>query len=170
MTPRVPLLALGALAVATTALRPAAPQLLWNTTASAPLGLWTLQPSRHPIVGDWLAVRPPAALATALAARGVLPKGVLLLKQVGARAPSRVCRRGDGLWIDSRWRAHVLDLDRWGRALPQWRGCRALHADELFLLNAAEGSLDSRYFGPLRAADIVAQARPWLTTVGGGRG
>jgi conjugative transfer signal peptidase TraF len=146
--------------------QPTAPRLLWNTTASAPLGLWTLRPVRQPRVDDWLAVRPPAALAASLAARGLLPQGVLLLKRVGAVSPSQVCRRGDGVWIDGRLRARALAADRWGRALSQWRGCGALRRGELFLLNPAPGSFDSRYFGPLTTADVVARARPWLVSPG----
>lgn len=164
MTARLLLLALGGLtsvAATTAPLGAGPPRLVWNTTASAPVGLWTLRPARHPSVGDWLAVRPPPVLAGALAARGVLPQGVLLLKQVAATAPSRVCRQGAQMLIDGRARARVLATDRWGRALPQWRGCRALEPGELFLLNAAPGSFDSRYFGPLTTADVVGLARPW---------
>jgi conjugative transfer signal peptidase TraF len=147
--------------------RPAAPTLLWNTTASAPLGLWIVQADPRPVVGDWLALRPPPALDAALDARGVLPAGVLLLKRVAAVAPSQVCRRGDAVWIDGHPIAHALSVDRQGRALPQWRACRPLRPGELFLLNAARGSFDSRYFGPLTTADVRGRARPWLTTGGG---
>jgi type IV secretory pathway protease TraF len=143
-----------------------APGWLWNTTASAPVGLWRLQPVRTPVVGQWLALRPPPALAGALAASRVLPAGVFLLKQVAAVPPTRVCRAGEAVVIDGRVAARARPVDRWGRPLPQWLGCRALKPGELFLLNRAQGSFDSRYFGPLPRASAVAQARAVLTTGG----
>ena len=39
------------------------PRLLWNATASAPIGLYAVQPVARPKVGDLLVVRPDPALA-----------------------------------------------------------------------------------------------------------
>jgi conjugative transfer signal peptidase TraF len=150
----------GALAAAALAAPRGAPAWLWNTTASAPEGLYRLRLVRALAVGDWIAVRPPAPLVQWLAQRGALPRGVLLLKRVAALAPSTVCRRGDRLWVDGAPRATVLASDSRGRLLPQWRPCRPLGADEVLLLNDAPGSLDSRYFGTVPRAAVVAQASP----------
>jgi len=149
------------------ALRPA-PALVWNTTASAPMGLYLTQPARAPTVGDWVVVRPPAALAAALGAAGFLPPGVPLLKRIAAVAPSMVCREGAGVRIDGRMVATALARDRFGRILPTWRGCRRLTAGEVFLLNPEPRSYDSRYFGALPATSILARATPLLVTGGDG--
>lgn len=149
-----------AAAAASFATPPATPVWLWNTTASAPEGLYWLQPAPILAVGDWVAVRPPAALARWLADRGALPTGVLLLKKIAALAPSVVCRRGDRLFVDGAPRAVALTSDSRGRPLPQWRACRPLSPDEVLLLNEAPGSLDSRYFGPLPRPTVVARAWP----------
>lgn len=142
-------------------LQPPRPRLVWNTTASAPLGAYRLDPRAAPQVGDWVAVRPPPTQAAWLAARGYLPAGALLIKRVAARSPSQVCRRGDHLWRDGRPVAQLAAADHLGRPLPVWSGCRALRPDELLLLNSAPGSLDSRYLGPARARDLVGRATPW---------
>jgi type IV secretory pathway protease TraF len=143
------------------ALRPA-PALVWNTTASAPLGLYLTRPERRPAVGDWVVIRPSAALAEWLAAKGFLPSGALLLKRIAAVAPSIVCRIGAEVSIDGRRAAAALARDRVGRPLPVWRGCHRLTADEVFVLMPAPHSLDSRYFGALPRRLIVGRAAPWL--------
>jgi type IV secretory pathway protease TraF len=157
----------GVLLLAVTAARPAQPFWLWNTTASAPIGLYRLQSARILHVGDWLALRPPDALAAWLDARGALPSGALLLKQVAALAPSQVCRRGADVLIDGALRARAAQRDRLDRPLPRWDGCRPLHAGEIFVLNSEPRSLDGRYFGVLPLSAVVAEARPTWPTRGG---
>src|SRR5205085_1258868 len=70
------------------------PKLLWNTTASAPVGLYAIHRVATLRVGDLVVVRPPTPLATALDRSGFLPLGVPLLKTVAALAPSTYCRSG----------------------------------------------------------------------------
>jgi type IV secretory pathway protease TraF len=143
------------------------PRWLWNTTASAPLGLYSLRPAVTVRVGDWLAIHPPAALAAWLDARGALPSGVLLLKRAAALAPSEVCRRDGDIIIDGTLRALALTHDRRGQPLPIWTGCRQLQTGQVFLLNAEPRSLDSRYFGALPLSAVVGRAQAvWLA--GGG--
>lgn len=166
MTARVWVTAVGLLACAGLAAARSSngpPQLVWNTTASAPEGLYILQRLDRPSVGTWVAASPPPALAAWLDRRDYLPAGALLIKQVAAVAPSRVCRAGAWVTIDGRLRARAESVDRLRRALPAWRGCQRLGAGEVFLLNRAEGSLDSRYFGPLPASAVRGRAVPLLT-------
>lgn len=155
---------LGALAVAAPTLALWRPAVLWNTTASAPLGLYRLQPDGGPHVGDWVAVRPPSQLARWLARQGFLPAGVPLLKRIAATQPSKVCRIGTTIVIDGAVAAIARKVDRFGRPLPVWSGCYRLGHPDIFLLNAdAPGSLDGRYFGPLPARLIVGKATQVLT-------
>ncbi len=154
---------LGALALGVAAPTSGAPHLVWNATASAPEGLYRLHADRSPAIGDWAAVRPPQPLARWLERRGYLPDGVLLIKQVAARAPSRVCRHGDAITVDGQIVARAEFRDRAGRLLPVWRGCTVLTEHDLFFLNSAAGSLDSRYFGVLPREAVVGRAEPlWL--------
>jgi len=155
---------LGALAVVAPTLAIWRPALLWNTTASAPLGFYRLQADGRPHVGDWVAVRPPPPLAKWLARQGFLPAGVPLLKRIAATQPSKVCRIGAIIEIDGAAAAIARKVDRFGRPLPVWSGCRRLAGPEIFLLNAdAPGSLDGRYFGPLSERSIIGKATPVLT-------
>lgn len=145
------------------ALAPHLPVLLWNATASAPLGFYGLTPVGEAKVGDLVALRPPRRLADWLRRGGYLPKGVPLLKRVAAVGGQQVCRTGARIEVAGALAARALPRDRGGRPLPVWGGCRVLREDELFLLNAAPGSLDSRYFGPSRVGDLLGRAEPLWT-------
>lgn len=140
------------------------PRLIWNASASAPIGLYSMQAIDRPQRGDLVAVAPPAPLAAFLAARGYLPAGVPLLKHVAALPGQRVCRIGARVTVDGRLLALARDRDRRGHTLPAWQGCRRLGDDELFLANAdVPDSLDGRYFGPLPASTVIGRASPlWV--------
>ena len=139
------------------------PRWIWNATASAPEGLYRLQPGVVWRRGDLVAVRPTGDLAGWLDRRGYAPKGVLLIKRVAALAPSTACRMGTAITVDGAVVAQAGSRDRVGRNLPVWSGCRRLTAEDVFLLNPTEGSLDSRYLGPLSRRSVVGRVTPlWL--------
>lgn len=140
------------------------PRLIWNASASVPIGLYALHPAGTPADGDLVAAMAPERLAAWMAERRYLPRGVPLLKHVAARAGQRVCRKGDSIRIDGRAIATALDRDSHGRPLPVWHGCRTLGRGDIFLLNAAvRDSLDGRYFGALPASTLLGRATPILT-------
>ncbi len=137
------------------------PRLLWNASASAPIGLYAIHPTRDPGVGELVAIKPPEALARWMAARHYVPLGIPLLKHVAAKVGQQVCRHGVHVLVDGKVIATAKLQDSHGRSMPQWRGCRRLNPGELFLLNpSVPDSLDSRYFGPLPAAQMIGPARP----------
>lgn len=139
------------------------PRVIWNASASAPIGLYRIHPDHDPPAGVLVAVTPPRRLARWMAERGYLPEGVPLLKHVAAKAGQRFCRIGDVLSVDARPVAIALAHDRRGRSLPVWQGCRTLRPGELLLLNPAHpDSLDGRYFGPLPASAVIGRATPLL--------
>jgi conjugative transfer signal peptidase TraF len=153
-----------ALSFAAIAVTDPLPRVVWNASASAPIGLYRIQPDRDPPLGTLVAVAPPQRLGRWMAARGYLGENVPLLKHVAAKAGQRVCRVGSVVTVESRPVAVALIHDRAGRPLPVWRGCRTLGADELLLLNPAHpDSLDGRYFGPLHASTVLGRAAPILT-------
>jgi conjugative transfer signal peptidase TraF len=141
------------------------PQIIWNASASVPLGLYIAARADDITLGDLVLVRPPETLAAFLAERGYVARGVPLLKHVAALPPQVVCAEGTAITVDGETVAHRRMADRLGRVLPTWHGCRALEAGEVFLLNPAEpDSLDGRYFGPLPRTSIVARLRSvWIT-------
>ncbi|HEX8300065.1 S26 family signal peptidase [Sphingomonas sp.] len=145
-----------------------APRLVWNASASLPIGLYSARAGSSARLGDLVAAHAPAPVARLMAERGYLPLRVPMLKHVAAVAGQTVCRSGVAILIDAKRVAEARLHDRIGRALPSWSGCRTLRAGEVFLLNpASAGSFDGRYFGPVPARGIVAVLDPlWLP--GGG--
>jgi conjugative transfer signal peptidase TraF len=140
------------------------PKLIWNASASVPIGLYAVKPTRIHRVGDLVVARPPQALAAFLEARGYLAKGVPLLKRIVALPGQRVCRTGRTITVNGVTMGNALDRDHLGRILPGWQGCRLVADHEVFLMNwQSENSLDGRYFGPLSASTIVGRANPlWM--------
>lgn len=143
---------------------PVTPRLLWNETASVPVGLYRVRPGSALHVGDMATIRLPDRLALLLAKRGYLPFGVPLLKPVSALPGQTVCRAKDSVTIDGKRVGDALTSDHRGRPLPVWQGCHRLSPDEIFVMNPAEPrSLDGRYFGPLPASSVIGRAVPiWL--------
>lgn len=148
--------------LAASAWRNPAPRLLWNASASAPTGLYRVDVGAQPQRGDLVALEPPPALGAFLVRRQYLPRGVPLLKRVVGLPGALVCRSGVFVTVDGVAIARALARDRANRALPVWTGCRTVGSDQLFLINAARDSLDSRYFGPLSAAGLIGTAHPVL--------
>jgi conjugative transfer signal peptidase TraF len=167
MIGRGAILAVMALGVGATALphhddRP--PRLVWNASASVPIGLYAVDTVIDTHTGDLVVVKPPELLARFLADGRYLPRGVPWLKHVAAVAGQTVCRIGRSVTVDAIEMGEARERDSRGRALPVWEGCRVIGQDEVFLMNPRSAdSLDGRYFGPLPAASIVGRAIPlWV--------
>uniref|UniRef100_UPI00215A7306 S26 family signal peptidase n=1 Tax=Escherichia ruysiae TaxID=2608867 RepID=UPI00215A7306 len=75
------------------------PRLIWNASASVPLGLYAVQPVGDLTLGDLVAVSPPEPLAQFITARGYVGPGVPLLKRVTALPGTRVCRTGTTITV-----------------------------------------------------------------------
>ena len=142
---------------------PFAVRVLYNPTASAPLGWYVIVHAQSADVGDFVAVRLPEHMRVLAAQREYLPATVPLLKRVAAVHGQTVCRFDDRVLIDARAVARALRRDAMGRPLPVWSGCRRLGVDEFFLLSPARASFDSRYFGPVHRTDVIGRAIPvWI--------
>jgi conjugative transfer signal peptidase TraF len=139
------------------------PIVLWNASASVPKGLYRLAGNAAIQRGDLVAIQPPPTLARWLAVRRALPLHTPLLKHVAALSPQIVCRFDGEIWIGGRAVAIARTYDRYGRPLPAWRGCHAVPYGDVFLLNAAADSLDSRYFQSIPLSGLLGRAQPlWL--------
>lgn len=140
------------------------PRLIWNASASVPVGLYFAQPVGRLEVGDLVAVTPPTALADFLAEREYLPRGVPLIKHVLALPGTGVCRTRATIFVGGRPYGQARERDRLGRSLPRWQGCRGLGEGEIFLMNPdTPDSFDGRYFGPLPVTSIIAMLTPLWT-------
>ncbi|WP_299613988.1 S26 family signal peptidase [uncultured Tateyamaria sp.] len=157
-------LSLGLLAVAQI---DRAPRLIWNTSASVPIGLYVVRASHGPRLGDLVAVRLPEDLSSWVVERGYVGADTLLLKRVAAVSGMTVCRNNLEITIDGSIVAEAASADQHGRPLPRWTRCVTLASDDVFLLiTDVADSLDGRYFGPLSADTILGRAIP-LWTYGG---
>ena len=140
------------------------PRLIWNASASVPIGLYAVHPARALHVTELVVVRPPEPLARFMDERHYLPEGVPMLKRVLALPGQTVCRTDRTITVDGIAMGDALDRDTRGRPLPIWQGCRRIPHDNVFLMNwQSEDSLDGRYFGLLPTTTIVGRADPlWI--------
>jgi conjugative transfer signal peptidase TraF len=140
------------------------PRLVWNASASVPIGLYSVVPVGKLAVANLVVAAPPEPLATLFAERGYLPLGVPLIKRIRAITGQFVCRNRWLITVDGKAVGAALANDSRGRALPVWQGCRLIGRDEVFLMNVDQpASLDGRYFGPIPASAIVGRAVPLWT-------
>ena len=141
-----------------------APLLIYNASASAPIGLYRVLPADPIRRGDLVLARTPVSVRSLAAERGYLPETVPLVKRVAAMAGDNVCVRDQAVSIDGRRVADQLAADAEGRPLPAWAGCGTLGQEEIFLLMAdVPDSFDGRYFGPVPASAVVGKLVPlWL--------
>lgn len=139
-------------------------QIVYNPSDSVPPGWYRIVPVDALQVGSIVLARLPAPASALATQRVYLPAGVPLLKRIGAMAPQRVCVDGTSVRIDDVVVAAVMRADGHGRPLSAWPKCRRLTRGELFLLsNTNPASFDSRYFGPIRASDVIGSAQPLWT-------
>lgn len=155
------LFALGLIGLATLA-RPA-PRLVWNASASAPIGLYRVVPD-NAARGDLVFVHAPESVRQFADERHYLPSNVPLVKRIVAAGGDNVCAAGNAIFINGRLVAERLTTDRLERPLPSWSGCHLLDKGEVFLLmKGVADSFDSRYFGPVSTAAIIGRLVPlWV--------
>jgi conjugative transfer signal peptidase TraF len=139
------------------------PLLVWNTSASAPIGLYRVVPGA-PARGDLVLVPTPDSVRKLADKRRYLPSNVPLVKRIAAAGGDVVCAAGDAISINGRVVARRLISDRLGRPLPSWSDCRRLIGDEAFLLmEHVADSFASRYFGPVLTSTIIGRLVPlWV--------
>lgn len=155
-------IALGGLAGAlvSTLLVPPRPWLVWNASASAPVGLYAVGDGAALARGDMVIARVPEEYRMFAARRRYLPANVPLVKSVAAISGDEVCAAGARVRVNGRLVVRRLDRDGAGRPMPWWSGCTELGTGEVFLLMTdSRASFDGRYFGVSEAGDIVGKAR-----------
>lgn len=132
--------------------------LVWNASASAPVGLYRVHADSPIRRGDMVVAWTPEPARSLAARRHYLPANVPLVKRVAAIAGDRVCAAGSAISFNGHRVAVRRDSDSHGRAMPRWSGCRDLRSGEHFLLMDNPLSFDGRYFGMTRRGDILGRA------------
>lgn len=163
--------ALAAFGVGYPGLTPMPIKLIWNASASAPIGFYTIDFNGPFEVTDLVAVDAPEPLATFLSDRGYLSKGVPLMKRILGVSGQTVCRTDLTITVDGIEVGSALVRDHAGRDLPVWQGCKRIYTGEFFAMNWQAGdSFDGRYFGLLSTDQIIGRAIPlWTDEDGDGR-
>lgn len=161
---RAALLSVGIACLGLTIALPPLPRLVWNPSASAPIGLYAVSPGAALRRGDMVIAWPPAEARRLAASRHYLPSNVPLVKRVSGIAGDTICAVNRVVTLNGRPAAIRRAADAEGRELPAWQGCVRLGPGMLFLLMAeTPDSFDGRYFGATLAQDVIGKATPlWL--------
>jgi len=150
-------------ALGASAAMPPRPRLLWNASASAPVGLWRVLPDARAGRGDMVVVRLGEPWRGLAARRRYLPANVPLIKRVAAMPGDRICAFEAWVFVEGRLVATRRRADVAGRPLSWWHGCRTLRDGAMLLLMDDPLSFDGRYFGPTGRHAIVGKALPlWV--------
>ena len=126
----------------------AQPVVIYNPSQSVPSGFY-LRSGDPPGRGRFVTVAAARVAPGYAALRGYADANDYFLKRVAASEGQVVCADNEMISIDGAAIATRLARDGEGHALPAWRGCRRLAADEVFLLGDTEDSFDGRYWGPV---------------------
>ena len=149
----------GTLILLLSAALPPTPRLLWNASASAPVGLYAVAPGTLIEPGEMVIARVPKRYRLLAASRRYIPMNVPLVKRVAAYAGDEVCALDKDIFINGRWTASRRPADAAGLPMPWWSGCMVLRGRQLFLLMDSPSSFDGRYFGPTEGRDLIGKAR-----------
>lgn len=137
------------------------PVLVYNASASVPLGYYRVLRTNDLNVSDIVLLHTPASVRELADQRRYLPKSVPMIKYVAALSGDEVCAAGDEIRINGKIIARRKGFDRLNRPLPTWSGCRILASDEMFLLNSlAPESFDGRYFGVVKTTLVIGRLAP----------
>jgi len=132
-------------------------KLIYNASASAPIGFYWID--QRPILrGDYVYVRVPERVRDLVIERGYLPPDVPLLKRVVGLHGDRICRQFGEISVDGLVVATAKRRDGQGRKMPVWHGCHILTEQTVFLLQDHPQSFDGRYFGPVDRRLIIGRA------------
>lgn len=148
----------GTLILLLSAALPPTPRLVWNASASAPIGLYRVAPDALVEPGDMVIAGLPKRYRLLAASRRYLPMNVPLVKRAVAYAGDKVCARAEDIFLNGRWIASRRAADPAGLPMPWWSGCMVLRGRQLFLLMDSPASFDGRYFGPTEGSDVIGKA------------
>jgi conjugative transfer signal peptidase TraF len=137
---------------------PPRPLLVWNASASAPIGLYAVGGRTGIHRGDMVIAWVPDRWRRLAATRRYIPLNVPLVKRVAAVPGNVVCATNGHIFVDGSWAAWQRPYDGRGRPMPAWHGCTTLGDGAFLLLMDAPDSFDGRYFGPTSAPDIIGKA------------
>lgn len=157
---RIAIIASGIALLGGTMVVPPVPRLLWNASASAPIGLYAVTPGAPVDVGDMVVARVPELWRAMAGQRHYIPANVPLVKRVAAGPGDEVCAQGQDISINGVRVAHRQLRDGRNRIMPAWQGCLHLRGRQYFLMMSGHpASFDGRYFGLTDEHLLLGKAR-----------
>lgn len=163
------------LVVATTAeiKFPPRPAVLYNPSASAPIGWYRLRDNSPLKVGDQVAAYAPEWARKLADERQYLPYEYPMIKTIWASSGTQICTENNRTHVPNYPVIIRLSQDSLGRDMPKLSGCFTLKPDEYFLVSpdvqtkrrgvsVSEqpgfiNGFDSRYFGAVEAKNILGK-------------
>jgi conjugative transfer signal peptidase TraF len=145
------------------------PVLVWNATASAPVGLYRIV-AGQPLRGCLALIILPERSRTLLHRRGYLHGSLPAIKPIAATSGDVLCRFGNAVYVNGRVAALARRNDHASRPLPRWQGCRRLGNATIAVISPHPFSFDSRYFGVIDVSALVGVAIPVWTSAQASRG
>lgn len=146
-----------------------------NDTASMPRGLWQVSMADGPLRRGEIVVvcLPDSSTVREAAVRGYIPAGDCpngrepLVKPVAAVPGDLVTVTPQGVTVDGQPVENTAQLVRDSAGRPLWplpAGTYPVRSGQVWLLSGHDRrSFDSRYFGPVSAANVQGVARPiWV--------
>lgn len=139
---------------------PPKPKLLYNPSASAPIGWYQLEQSSTLQLGDQVAAYAPDWARKLADDRRYLPYVYPMIKTIVANGGTEVCASNGLISVPNYPDIQTLSQDSLGRDMPQLSGCSTLKPDEYFLISPNQKfGFDSRYFGEVAVADILGKVK-----------
>lgn len=143
--------------------------LLWNASASVPLGLYRrVADTQAPLI--WFCLEGEAlteAKRHGLTMPGVCPNSSIPLLKPVYRGPQPLRFSPDGIWAEGHLLLHTKPKlrDLAGRPYKHTlQGVYHTRPDEVWAISTHHpDSYDSRYFGPINKRQILSYAQPFFT-------
>ncbi len=139
---------------------PPRPKLLYNPSASAPIGWYKLADRTPPKVGDQVAAYAPNWARKLADERRYLPYEYPMIKTIWASSGTQICVNNNRVSVPNYPVIISLSQDSLGRDMPKLSGCFTLKMDEYFLVSPdVQDGYDSRYFGAVRGQNILGKVK-----------
>lgn len=139
--------------------------LIYNATASYPLGFYRLRAKDSFERGDLVIFAVPPGVRDLVRDRSYIPPRGDLMKTIIGVAGDRYCLRDDYFYVRGLPVGPVFKTDARSQPLPRLTtGCREVPSGSVLVASRSiERSFDSRYFGPIPTHTILGVTEPLWT-------
>ncbi len=137
---------------------PPKPVVLYNPSASAPIGWYRLRANTPVKIGDQVAAYAPDWARKLAGERQYLPQEYPMIKTIWASSGTKICAHNNRISVPNYPVITALQRDSLGRDMPKLSGCFTLKPGEYFLVSPdVQTGFDSRYFGAVEAQNILGK-------------